>query len=123
MDFFPTGDLDLEFYIAPEWVLDNFAIVFSSKIKAIDDHAYEMCRGPINMDYCFSSYLIEKDKEYGYFLEHFLPDEVKIAERYIEGYKTKKTEFLQNAKDKNLSVLDTIMQFVYYAFKGSNIQL
>ena len=56
-------------------------------------------------------------------MNHFLADEVKIAKRYIEGYNTKKAEFLQNARDKNLSVLDTVMQFVYYAFEGSNIEL
>ena len=126
MNFFPTGDLDLEPYIAPEWVIDNFSIIFSRKIQSIDDEAYEMCNGPINMDHCFSSYLCDSSdygREYGFIMNHFLADEVKIAKRYIEGYNTKKAEFLQNAKDKNLSVLDTVMQFVYYAFEGSNIEL
>lgn len=62
-------------------------------------------------------------KNIGYFLNHFLADEVKIVNKYIEGYQTKKAEFLQNAKDNNLSVIDTIMQFVYYAFEGSDIKL
>lgn len=123
MNFFPSGDLDLEPYITPEGVIDNFSIIFSNKIKNIDEQAYEMLSGPVNMDYCFSAYLLDNDKEYGYFLNHFLADEVKIANKYIEGYQTKKAEFLQNAKDKNLSVIDTIMQFVYYAFEDSEIKL
>ncbi len=123
MNFFPSGDLDLEPYIAPEWVIDNFSVIFSKKIKDIDDDAYEMCNGPINMDQSFSMYLCWKDSNYGFIMNHFLADEVKIAKKYIEGYQTKKAEFLQNAKDKNLSVIDTIMQFVYYAFEGSEIKL
>lgn len=123
MNFFPTGDLDLEPYIAPEWVIDNFSIIFSSKIKSIDEDAYEMCDGYVDMDNCFSMYLLENARGYGFIMNHFLADEVKIAKRYIEGYNTKKAEFLQNAKNKNLSVLDTVMQFVYYAFEGSNIEL
>ncbi|WP_407434765.1 hypothetical protein [Treponema sp.] len=126
MNFFPKGDLDIEPYIAPENVIDNFAIIFSNKIRSIDEEAYEMCRGPINMDNCFSLYLCDNSdygREYGFILHHFLADELAVAKRYLEGYKTKKAEFLQNAKDKNLSVIDTIMQFVYYAFEGSEIKL
>ena len=122
MKFFPNEDLDLEPYIAPQCVIDNFSIIFSKKINNIDEHAYEMLPGFVNMDYCFSSYLLDNDKKIGYFLNHFLADEVKIAKKYIEGYQTKKAEFLQDAKDKNLSVIDTIMQFVYYAFEGSDIK-
>ena len=104
-------------------VIDNFSVIFSKKIKNIDDDAYEMCNGPINMDQSFSMYLCWKDSNYGFIMNHFLSDEVKIAKKYIEGYQTKKAEFLQNAKNKNLSVIDTIMQFVYYAFEGSYIKL
>lgn len=123
MNFFPSEDLDLEPYITSEGVIDNFSVIFSKKIKNIDDDAYEMCNGPINMDQSFSMYLCWKDSNYGFIMNHFLADEVKIAKKYIEGYQTKKAEFLQNAKDKNLSVIDTIMQFVYYAFDGSDIKL
>lgn len=49
------------------WVIDNFSVIFSKKIKNIDDDAYEMCSESLNMDYSFSSYLIENDKEYGFF--------------------------------------------------------
>lgn len=121
--FFPRGDLNIDDYIAPEWVIDNFSIVFSNKINSIDGDAYEMIDEPINMDGCFSMYLLDNEKSYGFIMKHYLSDELKIAERYIEGYRTKKTEFLLSAKQNNLSVLETIMQFVYYAFEGSKINL
>lgn len=115
-NFFPEGDLNLEYYINPKWVLDNFEIIFSRKISELDEEAFVMNDEKVDMNYCFSAYLLENDKSYDYILNNFLKDELQIASRYLEAYKNKKLEFLEKAKENKLSVLETVMQFVDYAF-------
>ena len=117
MPFFPKNGLNIDYYINPDYVIDNFSIIFADKIMKIDEHTYELCDDPFNVDYCFSSCLLDEEHANVFFMEQVLSNELKIARRYIEGYKTKKKEFLKKAKDKNLSVLETVMLFVEYAFE------
>lgn len=118
--FFPESGLSLDNFIDPQWVVDNFSAIFSKSIYKLKEELEDMIEYyQLNIWNCFYFYFIEREKPYIQFMDKYMPNEVKVAQRYIDAVNTKKEEFIKNAVEKNLTVIETIMQFVDYAFEGS----
>jgi len=118
--FFPKDGLSLDNFIDPQWVINNFSAVFSKSIRNLDEGLLDMLDDySMNVNDCFYFYFVEREQPYIQMMNSHLSEEVKVAQRYVDGVRTKKEEFLSNAVKNNLTVIETIMQFVDYAFEGS----
>lgn len=118
--FFPKAGLSLDNFIDPQCVINNFSAVFSKSIRNLDEGLLDMMDDySMNVNDCFYFYFVEREQPYIQMMNSHLSEEVKVAQRYVDGVITKKEEFLSNAVKNNLTVIETIMQFVDYAFEGS----
>lgn len=118
--FFPKDGLCLDNFIDPQWVISNFSAVFSKSIQELDEGILDMIDDySMNMNECFYAYFVEREQSFVQMMDSNLPAEVEVAQRYVDGVRTKKEEFLSNAVKNNLTVIETIMQFVDYAFEDS----
>lgn len=118
--FFPKDGISLDNFIDPQWVINNFSAVFSKSIRELDEGLWDMINDySMNMNDCFYAYFVEREQPYVRLMDSHLSAEVNVAKRFVEAFQTKKEEFINNAKNNNMTVIETIMQFVDYAFEGS----
>ena len=113
--------IDLSIYLESElMVYDVFNIVFSGKVQEVKNRLSEeflSCQEEEeSINNCFSSYVIGGLPKV--FMEKFFSNEKRVIDRFLEATRTKRQEFFEDAIKRNLSIIDTMMLFVDYAFEG-----
>lgn len=119
--YLKDNHVDLSNYLEPElMVYDVFDVVFSGKVQEVKNRLSEgflSCQEEEeSIDDCFTSYVVRGLPKV--FMEKFFSKEKRVIDRYLEASRTKRQEFFDDAIKKNLSIIDTIMLFIDYAFEG-----
>lgn len=108
-------------YMNPVIIISEvFNFVFYGKIRnAIHkiDTEYRMELEKYgSLDFCLNHYYENEGQES--FVEQYLSEEKRVIDRFLFAAKQKKKEFYMKAKEDHLSIIDTMMLFVDYAFEG-----
>lgn len=108
-------------YMNPVRIISEvFNFVFYGKIRnAIHkiDTEYRMELEKYgSLDFCLNHYYENEGQES--FVEQYLSEEKRVIDRFLFAAKQKKKELYMKAKEDHLSIIDTMMLFVDYAFEG-----
>ena len=102
---------------------DVFSIVFSGRIKAavdqLDEGHLDMLYENTAPEFCFEDYY-DGNSYAEFFVNQFLNEEKNVIDRFFVAGKEKGQEFYNKAIEEHLSIIDTMMLFVDYAFEGYN---
>ena len=71
----------------------------------------------MSLDYCFDNYYSDIP-DFNAIVEKRLSNEKRVIDRFRDASKTKRQDFYDEAIRRHLSIIDTVMLFVDYAFEG-----
>lgn len=107
---------DTELYFA-------FQIVFSGKVQAfldgLDEGHLDMFIEEVDPELCYLEYFDGNEAAISY-LDKYFPTEINVIKRFIHAVEDKQQELFERAISEHLSIIDTMMQFVDYAFEEYN---
>lgn len=116
-----NNHVDLDCYLESETFLyDVFDIVFSGKIQEVrnsfSEDYLDYLEENESLDFCFDNYY-SGITDFNSIVEKQLSSEKRVIDRFRDATKTKRQEFFDEAIRRHLSIIDTIMLFVDYAFE------
>ena len=119
--FISGPHVDVARYLKHDTAIDVFQILFSERVRKeraryLDsDESLEH----IDPDWCFHDY-IDSNKEIVSCIDKYFSSEINVIKRFDQATKDKAEEFFERAINEHMSILDTMMLFVDYAFEGYN---
>lgn len=117
-----NNHVDLDCYLESDnYLSDVFDIVFSGKIQEVrnsfSDDYLDYLEENESLDFCFDCYY-SGITSFNAIVEKRLSNEKRVIDRFRDATKTKRHEFFDEAIRRHLSIIDTVILFVDYAFEG-----
>ena len=116
-----NNHVDLDCYLESETFLyDVFDIVFSGRIQQVrnsfSEDYLDYLEENESLDFCLDNYY-SGITDFNAIVEKQLSNEKMVIDRFRDATKTKRQEFFDGAIRRHLSIIDTVMLFVDYAFE------
>lgn len=120
--FVPGSHVDISSYLDPDTELYfAFQIVFSGTVRAfldgLDEGHLDMFSEEVDPELCFLEYFDGNEAAVSY-LNRCFPAEINVIKRFIHAVEDMQQELFGRAINEQLSIIDTMMLFVDYAFEG-----
>ena len=116
----PKDGVDLFILFGSQFYAPQFRIIFDKKIRNMEElerDNYDEGKFEFSDNY-FDDYISDRvSSKIKSQWEKYLSKEFEVAKRLEEAWKNRE-HYFEIAKEKNLSVNDTVMLFVDYAFEG-----